>query len=140
MKRMHVHIGVADLDASIQHYSAVFGAEPGVRKPDYAKWLLDDPQLNFAISARTGETGIEHLGMQFEDEAELADIAARLNEAHAETRPEANAHCCYARSEKEWAKDPDGVEWEFFVTHGDAETFGEDRRDETAAPACCAPA
>lgn len=140
MKRMHVHIGVADLDASIRHYSALFGAAPSVQKDDYAKWLMDDPQLNFAISSRVSETGIEHLGMQLDDESELASVASRLQQAESETRPEAGAHCCYARSEKEWAKDPDGVEWEFFVTHGEAETFGQDRPDDLPAKACCAPA
>lgn len=125
MKRMHIHVGVADLDRSIAFYSELFGAAPGVTKPDYAKWMLDDPRVNFAISTRTaGQRGIEHLGIQAEDEAELGEVYARLERAGGPVIAEGNTTCCYARSEKSWIADPDGIQWEAFLTFGAATVYG----------------
>ena len=126
MKRLHVHVGVADLDRSIQFYSALFGAGPSVAKPDYAKWMLEDPRVNFAISAGRHETGgIEHLGIQAEDEAELAEVYGRLEAADRPVLEEGRTTCCYARSEKSWIADPDGIAWEAFFTDGEATIYGD---------------
>ncbi|MGP1396987.1 MAG: ArsI/CadI family heavy metal resistance metalloenzyme [Inquilinaceae bacterium] len=138
MKRLHVNIAVEDLDASIRFYAALFAAEPTVRKPDYAKWMLDDPRVNFAISDRGRRTGVDHLGIQVETEAELAEVHGRLTQAALPTFGEGAAACCYARSEKVWSRDPQGVPWETFLTLGDSPVYGEDL-DLTAESACCAP-
>ncbi len=150
MKRLHVHVAVEDLAGSIRFYATLFAAEPSVTKPDYAKWMLDDPRVNFAISARgAARTGIEHLGIQVEDEAELAEVYGRLGRAGRPVREEEAATCCYARSDKQWITDPQGVAWETFLTHGEAAVYGHPGgvgrlvRDEAPgeAPAsCCAPA
>ena len=124
MKRLHVHMGVDDLAASIRFYSVLFAAEPTVRKDDYAKWMLDDPRVNFAISSGHGATGIQHLGIQAEDEAELAEIAERLTRADAPILDEGATICCYANSEKAWISDPQGLAWETFLTHGDSTVYG----------------
>jgi len=146
MKRLHVHVGVQDLAQSIGFYSILFGAEPTVVKPDYAKWMLDDPRVNFAISSR-GEAagGIEHLGIQVEDRDELAEVYERLKAADRAVLDEGCTTCCYAKSEKSWIGDPDGVVWEAFFTSGDATVYGDSPllgalRDERSADACCAPA
>lgn len=146
MKRMHLHVGVSDLDASISFYSALFAAQPTVIKPDYAKWMLDDPKVNFAISQKCGaEKGIEHLGIQVEDAAELGEVYGRLNAAKAPVLEEGATTCCYARSEKSWIADPDGVVWEAFLTTGDSTVYGESpdisglASGNAAANACCAP-
>ncbi len=146
MKRFHVHVGVADLDASIAFYSSLFGAEPSVTKSDYAKWMLDDPRINFAISQKCGAAkGVEHLGLQVEDEAELAEVYGRLNAANGPVMDEGATTCCYAKSEKSWIGDPDGVVWEAFLTMGDSTVYGESpdfaglASDNAAANACCAP-
>jgi len=124
MNRFHVHIHVADLDTSIGFYSQLFGTAPVVRKHDYAKWMLDDPRLNFAISSgKEGATGIAHLGLQADSPAALSAIGARLQAADAVTLAEAGATCCYAKSDKFWAQDPQGVRWESFHTHGEATTY-----------------
>ena len=126
MKRFHVHVGVADLDASIAFYSGLFGAQPSVAKPDYAKWMLDDPRLNFAISRKCGaDKGIEHLGVQVDDRAELAEVYGRLKAAKGPVLEEGATTCCYARSEKSWIADPDGVVWETFLTTGDSVDYGQ---------------
>jgi hypothetical protein len=155
MKRMHVHVSVADLPASIRFYSALFDAAPTVLKPDYAKWMLEDPRVNFAISRRGEEPGIQHLGIQAENPGELAEIAGRLERANQPRVEEKNTTCCYARSDKQWVADPQGVPWETFFTHGEATTYGESTApgelqnapervccapvEKTAAPeACCA--
>lgn len=142
MKRLHVHVAVEDLEKSRAFYSTLFGAEPAVVEADYAKWMLDDPRVNFAISARGRAGGIDHLGIQVETADELAGIAARLKAAEQATVTETNAACCYARSDKEWAVDPSGIRWESFLTHGQITTYGEgsqfDVKAEPAA-ACCAP-
>jgi catechol 2,3-dioxygenase-like lactoylglutathione lyase family enzyme len=146
MKRFHVHVGVADLDASVAFYSGLFGTQPTVTKPDYAKWMLDDPRINFAISQKCGAAkGIEHLGIQAGDEAELAEVYRRLKAANGPVMEEGATTCCYARSEKSWIADPDGVVWEAFLTSGDSTVYGESpdlaglASDNAAASACCAP-
>ena len=126
MKRLHVHLHVKDLGESIAFYRALFGEAPAVEKHDYAKWLLDDPAVNFAISSRCGDTGVSHLGFQLDDHDQLAALTGRLREAGTGTLDQTDAKCCYARSDKAWANDPQGVAWESFVTHGAIETFGED--------------
>ncbi|WP_067734506.1 ArsI/CadI family heavy metal resistance metalloenzyme [Novosphingobium naphthalenivorans] len=146
MKRFHVHVGVADLDASIAFYTGLFGAEPAVTKADYAKWMLDDPRINFAISQKDGAAkGIEHLGVQVEDEAELAEVYGRLKAAEAPVIEEGATTCCYAKSEKSWIADPDGVVWEAFLTTGEHTSYGESpglaglASTQAAGHACCAP-
>lgn len=146
MKRLHVHVGVSDLDQSIRFYSILFGAGPTVTKGDYAKWMLDDPRVNFAVSSgRHAAKGIEHLGIQAEDPAELAEVYGRLKEAGRPVLEEGATTCCYAKSDKSWIGDPDGILWEAFHTHGDATVYG-DSPDLGAVSAnageafCCAPA
>ena len=143
MKRLHVHLGVADLEKSIRFYSALFGARPSVEKPDYAKWMLDDPRVNFAISTRGGKAGVDHLGLQAEDGAELEEIGSRLAQADVSTMPQKGAACCYARSDKYWTIDPQGVAWESFHTLDSVPVYGADTRETVAhaakAAACCAP-
>ena len=124
MKRMHVHMGVRDLDSSIAFYSALFGTGPAVRKHDYAKWMLDDPRLNFAISHEHTQVGIEHLGIEAESTEELREVYARLEAARRPVLEEGCTTCCYARSEKSWIADPDGVNWEAFYTSGEATFYG----------------
>lgn len=147
MKRFHVHVGVSDLDRSIAFYTGLFGAEPSVTKGDYAKWMLDDPRVNFAISQKCGaEKGIEHVGLQVEDADELAEVYGRLKSADGPVLEEGATTCCYAKSEKSWIADPDGVRWEAFLTHGDSTVYGDSpdfaqlSPDAAAANACCAPA
>ena len=144
MKRLHVHVGVADLDRSIQFYSSLFDAPPSVTKPDYAKWMLDDPAVNFAISAgRHSAKGIEHLGIQAEDQTELAQVYGRLKAADRPVLEEGRTTCCYARSEKSWIADPDGIVWEAFFTDGDATVYGDSpaltalAEPPVGAPSCC---
>lgn len=141
MKRLHVHVAVDDLAESIRFYSTLFAAEPGVRKADYAKWMLDDPRLNFAISNRAGSAGIEHLGIQVETQEELQEVYARLREADRSVLEEGVTTCCYARSEKSWISDPQGVSWETFLTSGESTVYGQDRRPSSieAGSACCTP-
>ncbi len=144
MKRLHVHVAVDDLDRSVGFYSTLFGASPSVLKVDYAKWMLDDPRVNFAISDRARVTGVDHLGIQVETGAELAELAERLKAAGEVTRDQAAATCCYAKSDKAWVDDPSGVRWETFHTFGEAVTYGEDEPEAALADApkvaCCAPA
>ncbi|MCI4568687.1 ArsI/CadI family heavy metal resistance metalloenzyme [Lysobacter sp. CFH 32150] len=142
MNRFHVHIHVADLDQNIRFYSQLFGAQPIVTKDDYAKWMLDDPRINFAISTgKSDETGIAHLGLQAETPEALAAIGARLQAADAVTLAEAGTTCCYARSDKLWAEDPQGVRWESFHTHGGATTYYADPTGVAVArDTCCGPA
>ncbi|MCB1998345.1 MAG: glyoxalase/bleomycin resistance/dioxygenase family protein [Rhodoferax sp.] len=137
MKRFHVHLHVDDLAQSVAFYSKLFAAEPARLEADYAKWMLDDPRINFAISARGGVGGVDHLGFQVDDEAELADLKSRAQSADLALLDEGDTTCCYARSEKHWVTDPQGVAWEHFHTLADIPTF------RAAAPAadgaCCAP-
>ena len=123
MRRFHVHLRVQDLDANVRFYSRLFAAEPAVLKADYAKWLLNDPQLNFAISHRGADTGIEHLGFQVDDDPSLAELGQRLDAAGAAILPEEGTTCCYARSNKLWTEDPQGVRWESFHTFGEATSY-----------------
>lgn len=125
MKRLHVHLDVADIDRSIVFYSALFDAQPTLRKSDYARWKIDDPHMNFAISSRCGEGGgVSHLGIQVEDDEELGAVERRLAAAQGPVHEEGETTCCYARSRKSWISDPDGIAWEAFLTHGDAAEFG----------------
>lgn len=143
MKRLHVHVAVTDLDASVRFYSQLFAASPAVRKPEYAKWMLEDPRVNFAISQRDGKPGIRHLGIQVEDRAELAEVYERLRGAEGPVIEEGETICCYAESEKSWIDDPQGVRWETFLTTGESTVYGTDairpKAAQESAPACCGP-
>lgn len=146
MKRFHVHVGVESLEASIAFYSRLFGTNPSVTKPDYAKWMLEDPRVNFAISQKCGAVkGVEHLGLQVEDQGELAEVYGRLQDAGAPVLEEGATTCCYAQSEKSWIADPDGVVWEAFLTNGQSTVYGTSPEleqlasDSALAGACCAP-
>ena len=137
MKRLHLHIGVQNLDESIRFYNALFGAEPTKTKSDYAKWMLDNPSVNFAISTRAAKQGVDHLGIQVEEEHELAELRERFSKANMAALNEGETVCCYARSDKTWVKDPSGLPWEAYRTMEDAELFSE----STGKPesACCTP-
>lgn len=142
MKRFHVHVAVSDLAASIRFYNTVFGRQPDVEKPDYAKWMLEDPRVNFAISTQAqGRQGLDHLGLQVDSAEELTALHASLAAADAGLVAEENAVCCYARSDKYWVTDPNGIAWESFHTLDSVPVFGQDRRAELMAShgACCAP-
>jgi len=145
MKRLHVHIGVNDLDQSIRFYSTLFAADPTVRKDDYAKWMLDEPRVNFAISAGQHATkGIQHLGVQVESTDELSEVYGRLKAADRPVLEEGRTTCCYAKSEKSWISDPDGLVWETFYTDGEATSYGEGPALGTLADSlhedkCCLP-
>jgi catechol 2,3-dioxygenase-like lactoylglutathione lyase family enzyme len=142
MKRFHVHVAVKDLDRSVRFYSTLFGTEPTVRKPDYAKWMLEDPRVNFAISTRVGKAGIDHVGIQAENEAELEDTRARLARADEAYVTQKDAACCYARSNKYWIEDPQGIAWETWHTLEEIPVYGTGTRPagEGKEAACCAPA
>jgi hypothetical protein len=143
MKRMHVHVSVDDLAHSIRFYETLFGSGPTVVKDDYAKWMLDDPRVNFAISKRGRAAGLDHLGIQVESGEELVEIRDRLVAAGDTPRDQSAAVCCYAESDKAWVNDPSGVRWETFYTFGAAPIYGFDEADVgDAAPkaACCGPA
>jgi catechol 2,3-dioxygenase-like lactoylglutathione lyase family enzyme len=126
MKRLHVHLSVRDLDASVRFYAQLFAADPTVRKSDYAKWLLEDPRVNFAISRRDGKPGVQHLGIQVEDRRELEEVYQRLARAGRPVSEEGATICCYAHSEKSWIDDPQGVQWETFLTTGHSAVYGTD--------------
>lgn len=141
MKRFHVHVAVRDLEQSTAFYSSLFGGPPTIARPGYAKWLLDDPHVNFAISTARGAPGVEHLGLQVDTDADLAALQARMNCAGSRVTDEKAANCCYAVSDKHWTVDPQGIAWEAFHTLAEAQYFGDDRgpaREEPAG-ACCAP-
>ena len=148
MKRLHVHVSVTDLETSIGFYSQLFAAQPSVHKPDYAKWMLDDPRVNFAISQRDGQPGVQHLGIQVEDRAELTEVYERLQRADRSVIEEGETTCCYAQSEKSWIEDPQGVQWETFLTTGESTVYGTDQirakgknqaEPPRCGPACCTP-
>ena len=122
MKRMHVHVSVENIPNAIGFYSALFAAQPAVVKDDYAKWMLDDPRINFAISTRGSEPGLDHLGIQVENQDELQDVYSRLRKAAATIIEQGQTTCCYAKSEKSWINDPAGISWETFLTTGEATT------------------
>jgi catechol 2,3-dioxygenase-like lactoylglutathione lyase family enzyme len=138
MKRLHVHVSVDNLADSIRFYSALFASEPTVTKPDYAKWMLEDPRVNFAISMRGSKPGVDHLGVQVESEEELGEMQARLASAELPVEAQIGTNCCYAKSDKYWTVDPQGIAWESYHTLDAAPTYGESR-DEASASACCAP-
>jgi catechol 2,3-dioxygenase-like lactoylglutathione lyase family enzyme len=141
MKRLHVHVAVHDLQQSIRFYSALFASQPSVTKDDYAKWMLEDPRVNFAISTRGGKAGLDHLGIQAENGGELEEIGSRLAQADVSTLEQKGASCCYAKSDKYWTIDPQGIAWESFHTLGTVPVFGEDGRAKAAQPekkaSCC---
>ena len=146
MKRMHVHVAVEDLQHSIGFYSALFAARPSVIKSDYAKWMLDDPRVNFAISTRGRQPGLDHLGIQVEDAEELQEVYARLRMAGGSIAEQGQTACCYARSEKSWIDDPAGIAWETFLTTGESTDYGDGTGERVPRvahvkdQACCAPA
>ena len=139
MKRFHVHVHVEDLDKSIRFYSKLFAAEPARVEGDYAKWMLEDPRINFAISTRAGKPGVDHLGFQTDDADELAALKARAEAADMALLDEGETSCCYARSEKHWVTDPQGIAWEHFHTLGNIPVFSQGANVESAS-ACCTPA
>src|ERR1700728_278123 len=153
MKRLHVHVSVKDLPASIRFYQTLFGAEPTVTQPDYAKWMLEDPRVNFAISTNRQPVGVNHLGFQVESDEELRGMRAQLEAADARMIEESEQPCCYANSDKYWVTDPTGIAWETFHTLGSIPVYGEDTAvfNHGASPtpvpneirttaACCVPA
>ena len=146
MKRLHVHVGVTDLDRSIAFYSTLFGGAPTVRKDDYAKWMLEDPRVNFAISAgHEGMKGVRHLGIQTEGVDELKEVYGRMKAADRPVLEEGRTTCCYAKSEKSWISDPDGTVWESFFTDGESTFYGDSPAlaaitEDAAEEQCCVPA
>ncbi|MEX0951430.1 MAG: ArsI/CadI family heavy metal resistance metalloenzyme [Gammaproteobacteria bacterium] len=145
MKRLHIHVAVADLTQSVNFYSTLFGSGPNVQKPDYAKWSLDDPHVNFAISTRSATPGLDHLGIQVDEAAELDAITERLHAAGSQTLQQEATTCCYARSDKTWVEDPAGLRWESFRSLGETVDYGvsgvktDADHDAATASACCAP-
>jgi len=138
MKRFHVHVSVPDLEQSIRFYSTMFGAEPSVVKTDYAKWMLEDPRVNFAISKRDGKVaGVNHLGFQVESDSELGEINTRLQSAGSNVVEERNVSCCYARSDKYWTRDPSGIAWESFHTLGGVPIYGESSEPAAITQSAC---
>lgn len=141
MKRFHVNVSVADLDQSIDFYNTLFGQQPSLQKDDYAKWMLDDPRVNFAISKSSRSSGINHIGLQAATMDELGEIQQRLEAAGEQTFDQPAAECCYASSSKTWVQDPDAVRWETFVTHGQITQYGEDNvpvAGDDEQTRCCA--
>ena len=136
MKRFHVHLSVDDLPGNVSFYSALFGQAPTKQRDDYAKWMLDDPRINFAISTHGEKAGLSHLGVQVDNDEELQTIFSSLSERKQQMMSENDTQCCYARSDKHWAADPQGVLWEHFVTHGETTTYGQ-HAVQPATAACC---
>lgn len=139
MKRLHVNLAVDNLDTSIGFYTSLFDSEPTVLKKDYAKWMLDDPRVNFAITTRGKRKGINHLGIQVENETELGEVYARLQGTAAPVIEEGETTCCYAKSEKSWIYDPEGIAWETFLTRGESPVYGSDFVAAKQNSACCTP-
>lgn len=142
MKRLHVHVSVEDIAKAVPFYSALFSAEPSVMKDDYAKWMLDDPRVNFAISTRGRKLGLDHLGIQVEEQAELQEVYGRLRKAGGIVIEQGAATCCYAKSEKSWIDDPAGISWETFLTSGESTNYGDSFDKEARIAhqkACCVP-
>ena len=138
MKRMHIHVGVENLEQSIAFYSALFAAQPVKTKADYAKWMLDDPHINFAISTRSAKVGVDHLGIQVDEDSELEALRDRLKTADMSIFDEGETVCCYARSDKSWVADPSGIAWEAYKTMEDAQLF--DAPGPAGQGECCPPA
>ncbi|MFN0022354.1 MAG: ArsI/CadI family heavy metal resistance metalloenzyme [Parvularculaceae bacterium] len=140
MKRFHAHITVDDIGAARKFYAAMFGAAPTVDKPDYAKWMLDDPRINLAISSRgLRAAGINHLGIEAETQGELDDLERKLTAAEIAMKAEPGARCCYARSNKQWITDPQGIVWEMFHTMGEAAVYGDDQASAVLSPEAAPP-
>lgn len=139
MKRFHVHVAVNDLSDSVRFYSSIFGAQPTVLRDDYAKWMLEDPRINFAISKRGHQAGLNHLGFQVEGDSELHDMRARLETADASLVEQTGQACCYAKSDKYWVTDPQGIAWETFHTLESIPVFGDEPAAQSAEAACCIP-
>ena len=140
MKRFHVHVAVDDIEQAVRFYSTMFGAEPTVLKPDYAKWMVEDPRINFAISARGATPGVNHLGFQLDSDDELRAMHAQLEAADAALVEEAGANCCYAKSDKYWITDPAGIAWETYHTLGSIPVFSGDPEHPAQTQAgCCSP-
>lgn len=137
MKRMHIHVGVKDITDSVRFYNALFGAEPVKLKDDYAKWMLEDPRINFAISTRAGKIGVDHMGLQVDDVAELNVLRDQMSAANISTHNDGETTCCYSKSEKSWVEDPNGVAWEAYHTMEDAQIFS--AADAQEEGACCVP-
>lgn len=135
MKRLHIHVGVKDLEKSVQFYSTLFGQKPAKEKPGYAKWMLEDPRINFAISTFTQNTGLDHLGIQVDEPKELQELTERLKEADLAVYDEGETTCCYAKSDKAWVSDPSGVPWEAYQTMADVEVFKEKASEDDSE--CC---
>lgn len=138
MKRFHVHIAVDNLPDNIQFYSALFGIEPSVSKPDYVKWMLDDPHINFALSARGAKPGLDHVGIQVESDEALKEMNQRLAQAGLPAAEQSNAQCCYAASNKYWTVDPQGIAWEAFHSLATIPVFGQDTAIPAKTETCCA--
>lgn len=138
MKQFHIHVSVKNLEESVRFYSTLFGQQPVKQKEDYAKWLLDDPRLNFAISTRSDKLGVNHLGIQVETAVELEEIKTRLKKADLGIYDEGTTTCCYAKSDKAWVSDPSGVRWESYQNMADAEVYSEPTK-QASKSACCAP-
>jgi catechol 2,3-dioxygenase-like lactoylglutathione lyase family enzyme len=137
MKRLHVHVSVDDSDASIRFYNTLFATEPTVVRSDYAKWMLEDPRVNFAISKRGVEAGIRHLGMQVENRTELEEVYSRLRRADVPALEEGATTCCYAKGERSWITDPQGVQWETFLTTGESTEYATETPRVARATSCC---
>ncbi len=139
MKRFHVHVAVDDLEANIRFYSAVFGSPPTVAKTDYAKWMIEEPRLNFAISNRGAKPGLDHLGFQVDSDEELGELRQSVANADIAALDQPQAECCYARSDKYWITDPQGIAWETYQTRGEVEIYGVDLPKAAEPSTCCAP-
>jgi len=137
MKRFHIHVGVNNLEKSIEFYSTLFGQQPSKQKSDYAKWMLDDPRLNFAISTRASKQGLDHMGIQVEEQNELSEITERLKKADLGIYDEGETTCCYSTSNKAWVQDPSGIAWEAYQNMSDAEIYSEAKNE--AGTGCCVP-
>jgi catechol 2,3-dioxygenase-like lactoylglutathione lyase family enzyme len=140
MKRFHVHVAVDELEASIRFYSSVFGVPPTVHKSDYAKWMIEDPRINFAISSRAARTGVDHLGFQVDSDEELTALRKQVADAEIVTFDQRQTQCCYARSDKYWITDPQGIAWETFHTLGEAQIYAADTATASESDTCCSPA
>ena len=139
MKRMHIHISVEDLDKNIEFYSVMFGEQPTVQQADYAKWRLDEPSINFAVSAKGRTVGLNHLGFELDSDADLEEMSRRIDEHNLDKQEDKGANCCYAESDKYWSMDPQGIPWENFHTLSDIPVYGEsNQKSQTIAAQCCA--
>ncbi len=139
MKRLHVHVSVDNIEDAVKFYSTMFGVEPVKQKSDYAKWLVEEPSLNFAISAKGRKPGLDHFGIQVDEEAELTEVRDRIAKAELQTFDEGETTCCYAKSDKTWVMDPAGVAWEAYQFMGDAEIFHEEKMPPAPSTSGCAP-